>query len=84
MQKKWIYAFIQVFFYFPQDCLPLTAYYILLLNGCVKQEYFKAISLLGIYLEKNIIQKDTCTPIFIADLFTISKTWRQSKCQSAE
>ena len=26
------------------------------------------------------IQKDTCTPMFTASLFTIDKTWRQLKC----
>ena len=25
-------------------------------------------------------QKDTCTPMFIATLFTIAKTWKQPKC----
>ena len=40
--------------------------------------------LLGIYPEKTIIQKDTCTPIFIAALFTIARTWKQPKCPSAE
>ena len=39
-----------------------------------------AIPLLGIYLKKTIIQKDTCTPIFTAALFTIAKTWKQPKC----
>ena len=29
--------------------------------------------------EKNMIQKDTCTPVFIAALFTITKTWKQPK-----
>ena len=27
-----------------------------------------------------MVQKDTCTPIFISVLFTIAKTWKQSKC----
>ena len=31
---------------------------------------------------KTIIQKDTCTPMFIAALFTIAKTWKQAKCPS--
>ena len=31
-------------------------------------------SLLGIYLDKTKIQKDTCTPMFIAALFTIAET----------
>ena len=38
-----------------------------------------AISLLGIYMEKLIIQKDTRTPVFNAALFTIAKTWKQPK-----
>ena len=33
-----------------------------------------AIPLLSMYPEKNMIQKDTCTPVFIAALFTIAKT----------
>ena len=36
--------------------------------------YNPTITLLGIYPEKNMIQKDTCTPMFIAALFTIAKT----------
>ena len=32
------------------------------------------------YLNRTIIQKDTHTPIFIAALFAIAKTWKQSKC----
>jgi len=39
--------------------------------------YDPAMPLLGIYLEKNLVQKDTCTPVFTAALFTITKTWRQ-------
>ena len=35
-----------------------------------------AILVLDIYLGKIITQKDKCTPIFIAALFTIAKTWR--------
>ena len=36
---------------------------------------------LGIYPDKTVIQKDTCTSMFIAALFTIAKTWEQPKCQ---
>ena len=43
-----------------------------------------AIPLLGIYRDKTIIQKDTCTPMFTAALFTISKTWKQPKCPSTD
>ena len=46
--------------------------------------YDPAIPLLGIYPQKTIIQKDTCTPMFIAALFIIARTWKQSKCPSTE
>ena len=36
------------------------------------------------YPEKTIIQKDTCTPMFIIALFTIARTWKQLKCPSTE
>ena len=42
--------------------------------------YDSAIPLLGIYPEKTIIQKDTCTPMFIAVLFTIARSQKQPKC----
>ena len=42
--------------------------------------YDPAISLLGTYPENTIIQKDTCTPVFFAALFTIARTWKQPKC----
>ena len=41
-------------------------------------------SVLDVYPEKTIIQKDTCTPMFIAALFTIARTWKQFKYTSAE
>ena len=34
-------------------------------------------------MEKNMIQKDICTPVFIAALFTRAKTCKQPKCPSA-
>ena len=46
--------------------------------------YDSTISLLGIYPEKTMNQKDTCTTVFIAALFTVAKTWQQSKCSSTE
>ena len=46
--------------------------------------YDPAIPLLGMYLEKNMISNDTCTPMFIAALFTIAKTWKQPKFPSTE
>ena len=53
-------------------------------NLKIDPPYDAEISHLGIYLEKMIIQKDTCTPMFFAALFTIARTWKQPKCPSAE
>ena len=36
--------------------------------------------LLGIYPEKAIIQKETCTTMFTAALFIIASTWKPPKC----
>ena len=47
-----------------------------------KIKFDPAIPLLGIYLDKILIQKDTYTPMFIAALFTIAKTWKQPECPS--
>ena len=46
--------------------------------------YVPAIPLLGIYTEKTTTLKDTCTPMFIAALFTISRTWKQPKCPETD
>ena len=40
----------------------------------IKPPYDPAIPLLGIYPEKTIVQKDTCTSVFNAALFTIART----------
>ena len=40
--------------------------------------------LVGIYLEKAIIQKDTWMLMFISALLTIAKTWKQPKCSSTD
>ena len=52
----------------------------------IELPYDPAIPLRGIYPEKTktLIQKDTCTPMFIATLFTIAKTWKQPKCPSTD
>ena len=50
----------------------------------IELPYNSAIPLLGMYPEEIIIRKDTCTPMFIAALFTIAKTWKQPKCPSTD
>ena len=40
--------------------------------------------LLGVYPEKTIIQKELCTTMFTAALFTIARTWKQRKCPSTD
>ena len=39
--------------------------------------YDPAVPLLGIYPDRTLIEKDMCTPMFIAALFTIAKPWKQ-------
>ena len=46
----------------------------------IKLSYDPEITLLHIYSEKTITQKDTCTPVFIARLFTITRTWKLPRC----
>ena len=46
----------------------------------IKLPYDLAIPLQGICPEKTLTGKYTCTPMFIATLFTIAKTWKQLKC----
>ena len=43
-------------------------------------------SLLGIYPKnpKTSVQKNLCTPMLIAALFTIAKGWKQPKCPSVD
>ena len=50
----------------------------------IELPYDPAIPLLGIYPDKTIIHKDTCTSMFIAALFTIARIWKQSKCLSTD
>ena len=50
----------------------------------IKLPYDPAILLLGIHTKETRIEGDTCTPMFIAALFTIVRTWKQSRCPSAD
>ena len=50
----------------------------------IKLPYDPAIPLLGIYPKETRTERDTHTPKFIAALFTIAKTWKQSRCPSAD
>ena len=50
----------------------------------IELSYDLEIPLLYIYLEKPFLEKDTCTRMFIAALFTIAKTWKQPKCPSTD
>ena len=46
--------------------------------------YDPAIPLLGIHTEETRSERDTCTPMFIAALFVIARTWKQPRCPSAD
>ena len=36
------------------------------------------------YTEETRNERDTCTPMFIAAIFTIARTWKQPRCPSAD
>ena len=50
----------------------------------IELPYDPAISLLGIHIEETRIERDIYTPIFIAALFLIARTWKQPRCPSAD
>ena len=50
----------------------------------IELPYDSGIPLLGIYPDKTVIQKESCTKMFTAALFTIARTWKQLKCPSLD
>ena len=50
----------------------------------IKLPYDPAIPQLGIYTEETRIERDKCTLLLIATLFTIARTWKQPRCPSAD
>ena len=50
----------------------------------IELPYDPAIPLLGIRTEETRIERAMCTPVFIAALFIIARTWKQSRCPSAD
>ena len=50
----------------------------------IELPYDPAIPLLGIHTEETIIERDTCTSVFITALFIIVRAWKQPRCPSAD
>ena len=50
----------------------------------IELPYDPAIPLLGMHTEETRSERDTCTPMFIAALFIIARTWKPPRCPSAE
>ena len=50
----------------------------------IELPYDLAIPLLGIHTKETRVERDTCTPMFIAALFIIARTWKQPRCPSAD
>jgi len=46
--------------------------------------YNPTIPLLGIHTDEMRLERDTCTPMFIAAVFIIARTWKQLRCPSAD
>ena len=58
--------------------------FLVILKLEIELPYDPAISLLGIHTEDTRTERDTCTPMFIAALFIIARTWKQPRCPSAD
>ena len=51
----------------------------------IELPYDPAIPLLGIHTKETRTDRDACTPVFIAALFTIiARTWKQPRCLSTD
>ena len=50
----------------------------------IELPYDPAIPLLGINTGETRTERDTCTPVFIAALFIIARTWKQPRSPSAD
>ena len=50
----------------------------------IELPYDPTTPLLGIHTEETRIERDTCTPMFMAALFIIARTWNQPRCPSTD
>ena len=50
----------------------------------IELTYDPAIPLLGVHTEETRFERDTCTPMFIAALFIVARTWKQPRCPSTD
>ena len=50
----------------------------------IELPYDPAIPLLGIHTEETRTERDTCTPMFIAALYIIARTWKEPRCPSVD
>ena len=50
----------------------------------IELPYDPAIPLMGIHTKETRIERDMCTPMFIASLFTIARTWKQPRYPLAD
>ena len=50
----------------------------------IELPYDSAIPLLGKHSEETRIERDPCTPMFMAALFTMARSWKPPRCPSAD
>ena len=50
----------------------------------IELPYDPAIPLLGMHTEETRRERDACTPMFIAALFVVARTWKQPRCPSTD
>ena len=63
------------------DCsLPSSSVHEIFQARVLEWLYDPTVPLLGLYLDKTTIQKDTCIPMVIAAVSAIAEIWKQPKC----
>ena len=50
----------------------------------IELPYDPATPLLGIHTDETRFERNICTPVFTAALFTIARAWKQPRCPSAD
>ena len=50
----------------------------------IERPYDPAIPLLSIHTKEATMERNTYTPVFIAALFILARTWKQPRCPSAD
>ena len=78
---QWHYS--QVEFVPNSNCIRERDYLTMTYTLNLERKKFQ-LQLLGIHTEETRTERDPCTPMFIAALFIIARTWKQPRCPLAD